>query len=238
MASSSSNGPPLVCANLEELNEVLIPASVNNVELAKRTLVGQLYTTKAQNKAATKGIIAKAWSTFNNIQISDLGKNKFLFTFEVEKDCKEVMKRSPWYFMNHLMCLQYWNLSIIAEEIVFHWNPLWIQIHNLSMEFLNSTNGTTIFQKVGRVMEIEESILKGCVLRTFLRAKVLLDVTKYDQSIAAQPVKSITAILKEHKQRYGDSTKNTARKFQKQQDPEGILMQLREGMRLRKKVRR
>lgn len=37
---------------------------------------------------------------------------------------------------------------------------------------------------------------------------------KYDQSIQAQPAKTITVILKEHKQRYGDSTKNTAHKSQ------------------------
>lgn len=80
--------------------------------------------------------------------------------------------------MNHLMCLQFWNPSINIDEIMFNLNPFWIHVHNLPMEFLNSVNGNTILQKVGKVLEIEESILEGRVLRTFLRARVLLDVTK------------------------------------------------------------
>lgn len=179
--------------------------------------------------------------------------------------------------MNHLMCLQYWNPAITPDEIIFDWNPFWIQVHNLLMEFLNSANGATILQKVGKVVEIEESILEGRVLRTYLRARVLLDVNKpfptgcwipkrnlpkvwviykyerlqdlcfncrclgheqrfckiprimstycssipkYDQSIIAQPAKTIKAILKEHKQRYGDSTKNTTHKFQRENEAE------------------
>lgn len=45
-------------------------------------------------------------------------------------------------------------------------------------------------------------------------------IPKYDQSMIAQPAKTIKAVLKEHKQRYGDSTKNTAHKFQKGKETE------------------
>lgn len=39
-------------------------------------------------------------------------------------------------------------------------------------------------------------------------------IPKYSQSIVALPAKPIAIVLKEHKQRYGDSTKNTAQSFQ------------------------
>lgn len=127
-------------------------------------------------------------------------------------------------------------------------------------------------QKVGGVLAIEESIIEGRVLRTFLRARVLIDVTKpfpagcwipwkdlpkiwihykyerlqnlcfncgclgheqkhckatkvmsfvdpttpmYHQGMIAQPAKTIEALLREHRQRHGESTKNTANKFNK-----------------------
>lgn len=64
MASSSYQRSPVNNEDPEELKEVLIPANINRVDLAKRTLVGQLLTNKAQNRTAAKGIIAKAWSAF------------------------------------------------------------------------------------------------------------------------------------------------------------------------------
>lgn len=95
MASSSACRTQQSPDTPENLQEILIPAGTNSVDLAQRTLVGQLHTNKSQNRAATKSIIAKAWSAVHNLQISELGKNKFLFTFELENDCKDIMDRSP-----------------------------------------------------------------------------------------------------------------------------------------------
>lgn len=138
MASSTSNMAPSPCDSPEELTEILVPENKDNMKLAKRPLVGQLHSTKAQNKAATKGIKCKTWSAYKNLQISDLGKNMFLFTFENENDCSEVLNRSPWFFLNHLMCLHYWIPSITADEMNFDPSPFWVQIHNLPMDLLNA----------------------------------------------------------------------------------------------------
>lgn len=46
------------------------------------------------------------------------------------------------------------------------------------MEFMNSTNTKTILQKVGKIVEMEESIINGRILRNFMRAKMEVDVTK------------------------------------------------------------
>lgn len=39
----------------------------------------------------------------NKFQISDLGQNKFLFTFEEIQHAKEVVAKAPWYVMNRLL---------------------------------------------------------------------------------------------------------------------------------------
>lgn len=90
MAASSSNFQNVCQENPEELQHLLIPTASENVDLDKRTLIGQLLSSKTHNREVTKNIIARAWSATKNLQISDLGKNKFLFTFEDEKDCKEI----------------------------------------------------------------------------------------------------------------------------------------------------
>lgn len=96
MASSSYQRSPVNNEDPKELKEVLIPANINSVDLAKRTLIGKLLTNKAQNRTVAKGIIAKAnWSAFQNLQISYLGKNKFLFTFEMEKIVRKYRRDLP-----------------------------------------------------------------------------------------------------------------------------------------------
>lgn len=267
MASSSTNHQQYH-DNPEELSEILIPASQNNVSIARRTLVGKLLTNRAMNHTSAKDVISKAWASYENLQITDLGKNKFMFTFAEEKHCREIMKKSPWFFLNHLMCIQFWISEVAPHEICFDLNAFWIQVHNLPMEYMNCINTTTILQKVGRIVEMEDSIVEGRILKTFMRAKVEIDVTKplpsgcwvprrdlpkiwviykyerlrdlcyncgiigheqrtckiprvmsaycssipkYDQNLSAQVPKSIAS--QEHKRRYGDSTKDTAKKF-------------------------
>lgn len=164
--------------NPEELQEILIPANTHNISVARRTLVGKVLNNKQVNKTAAKEIIGKAWEVYNNLQISHLGRNRFLFTFDSEEHTKKVMGRAPWFIMNHLLCLQYWIPEVSPQEIYFDMNPFWIQVHNLPMEFLNITNVATILKNVGTVTEIEESIVDGRILKTFIRAKVQVDVTK------------------------------------------------------------
>lgn len=43
-------------------------------------------------------------------------------------------------------------------------------------------------------------------------------IPKYDQHISTQPPRSIKAILNDHKRRYGDKTKDTAKKFFNKQE--------------------
>lgn len=80
--------------------------------------------------------------------------------------------------MNRLMCAQVWIPEISPLEVYFDANPFWIQVHNLPMEYMNSSNATTILSKIGRVMEVEEPIINGRIIRTFIRARVELDITK------------------------------------------------------------
>lgn len=178
-SSSSNSGNQLPVVNENEImEEMMVPANQNNVSIARRTLVGKFIANKAVNKSAAKEVIAKAWSVYDKVWISDLGLNKFLFTFENEMHSRDVKRKAPWFFMNKLMCVEYWIPEVSPHEIYFDLAPFWLQIHNLPMEFLNSSNVTTILSRVGKVLEVEEPIIEGRILRTFIRAKVALDITK------------------------------------------------------------
>lgn len=86
----------------EELEELLVPASNNNTLLAIKTLIEKIITSMSLNKSAVK-VLAKACNNYDNLQISDLGFNKFLLTFSHENHSKEVKLKASWYVMNHLL---------------------------------------------------------------------------------------------------------------------------------------
>lgn len=93
-ASNSDSQPPVV-DDKEVMEKVMIPANPNHVSIAHRTLVGKFVSNKAVNKPVAKEAIAKAWADYDKVQISDLGLNKFLFTFENEAHSGEVMRKAP-----------------------------------------------------------------------------------------------------------------------------------------------
>lgn len=155
----------------------MVPASTNNVALARKTLVGKVCTTRTSNKAVAKDIIYKGWN-YPDLHVSDLGKTMFLFSFSSEEHTKEVMRRSPWYVMNHLLSLQLWLPEVSPYELDFNYNSFWIQVHKVPLEYLNCKNVTTILSKVGTVEEVEEPPFEGRLMRTFIRTRVSLDITK------------------------------------------------------------
>lgn len=177
MATSSSH-QPIVEDNLEVLGENILCKNQVNVMLAKRALVGKIRSTKVKNVKAAKEIIMKAWSNYSGVHISEQGQNQFLFNFNKEEDDEDVMRKALWFLMNQLLCLEFWSLEIACEEITFNRSPFWIQIHNLPLENMNTTNATVLLNKVGEVMEVENPIHRGMLLRNFTRGRVKLDLDR------------------------------------------------------------
>lgn len=130
------------------------------------------------NVKAAKDIISKAWANYLGLGITELGKNLFLFHFTREEDKKEVLKKAPWFTMNQLLVLETWHPHVAYHQIEFNSSPFWIQIHNLPLELMNVSNARKLPQKVGEVMEIENPVVEGVLLRTFIRGRVRIDLNK------------------------------------------------------------
>lgn len=96
------------------------------VDIAKKTLVGKFITGKLINRGAVKVIIPKAWGESEDLEVSDLGPNLFIFTFKDWKAARRVLKRSPRFVMGHLLNLQYWIPEVAMYDIDFSFVPLWV----------------------------------------------------------------------------------------------------------------
>lgn len=178
MASSSTASSAPNIEDPEELTEIMVPAKPNNKGLATRSLVGKICSDKELNRNVVKEILNKTWGMFLGFHMTDLGRNMFLFSFSHELHSKEVMAKAPWYVMNQFLSLQFWLPEVPTYELDFLYNSFWVQVQNLPLENLIWQNAATLLKKMGDVLEIEEPVVERRVIKSFIKARVRLDISK------------------------------------------------------------
>ncbi|KAJ1389792.1 hypothetical protein SESBI_37989 [Sesbania bispinosa] len=178
MATSPGNLVPSTNQMNEEITIELESDDLHSLQLARRSLVGKILVSKTLNKGAVKNILLKAWRTPNEVQVTDMGIKKFLFTFTTKDEAKEVMDKDPWYVMGNIISLQYWVPQISAHEILFDRVPFWIQLYGLPLEMMTTTNAAKIMGKIGEVQEVENPFVGNHLIRTFITVKTRIDINK------------------------------------------------------------
>lgn len=171
----------LVQSNLKEYEEItvdLVENEVDSVEQAKRTLVGKFFSEKILNRGAVKTVVAQAWGEPDGLLISDMGPNIFLFTFKDKQEAMDVMQKGPWFIMNQLLNIQRWIPEASVFEIDFTWVPCWVQLHGMPYGTMKRENAVKIAEQIGKIVEVENPIVNGCMWRSFMRVKVLINVYK------------------------------------------------------------
>ena len=140
------------------------------------TLVGKIICNKTLNKGAVKDILRKAWGEPTSLSIADLGPNCFMFNFTEDKTPKKIMEDSPWNVMGQLLSLQWWCPWSSIAEVDYDMVPFWVQAHGIPLEALNSRTATKIGERLGVLMEVEDPMVDGRMLRSFLRMRVLINI--------------------------------------------------------------
>lgn len=149
-----------------------------SVEIAKRTLVGKFFSDKLLNRGAVKTVVSKAWGEPDGLQISDLGPNTFLFTFKDDSTTVDIMRKGPWFIMNQLLNIQRWIPEASVFEVDFSRVPFWVQLHGMPYGTMKIRNVSKIGEQIGQVVEVENPMVDGCMVRSFMRVRVLVDVYK------------------------------------------------------------
>lgn len=162
--------------SLDDITIVLDEGDTTTLKNSQYTLIGKVITDRTLNRNAIKDMLHKAWGDLEGLQISDVGLNLFLFAFSKEEECKEIMDRAPWFVMNKLISLQRWNSQVSMYEMNFNQVQFWVQIQRLPLEFLTVTCAEKILSPLGEVIEIEDPMVAGKIIRPFIRARVELNI--------------------------------------------------------------
>nr|POE83537.1 hypothetical protein CFP56_48269 [Quercus suber] len=141
-------------------------------------LVGKILADKVINKNAVKAILLKAWSTAKGVQIVDLSDNIYLFKFAAEGDRKRVIELGPWNIEGFPLILKPWDQKLQVRDIDFSFIQLWVQVHNLPIEYMSKENAENIGALLGKVLEVDFTSDGLVCLSRFLRVKVEFEVSK------------------------------------------------------------
>ena len=123
-----------------------------------------------------KAIILKAWRTSKSVQIVDLKENIFLFKFACEGDKKRILELGPWNIEGFPLILKMWHQNLSVEDMDFSSIPIWIQVHNLPIEYMSKENAEEIGALVGEVIEVDFTANGGICMSKFLRVQVELKI--------------------------------------------------------------
>ncbi|KAL8474539.1 hypothetical protein ACS0TY_031118 [Phlomoides rotata] len=92
-------------------------------------------------------------------------------------DVKRVEDGSPWSFGTYLLLLHRLDKGDLPLKVPLLWVNFWVHVYDLPLGFFSERIGQQLGDFVGRFVEYDESN-KLSNWRSFMRIKVLVDVTK------------------------------------------------------------
>ncbi|KAJ1417128.1 hypothetical protein SESBI_16815 [Sesbania bispinosa] len=121
-----------------------------SLDLTMRSLVGKILWEKPLNHGAIKQILTKACGEESeDMEITEMGTNMFMFTFQDKRKAKVVMAKGLWNVMGHLISLQYWVPQASVYEINYDLVSFWVKLHGMPLEFMTTSNGGKIAARLG-----------------------------------------------------------------------------------------
>lgn len=141
----------------------------------KSCLLSQVIANKIVNREAFKKTMSAAWKPEGWVKFKEVGKNRMLVDFQLEKDKTKVMLGRPWSFDRMLVCLQEFDGTSPLKEILFSSEVFWVQIHNMPWASMTKEVGLQIGQGLGEVLEVEVDS-NGMGWGQFMRIKVVVNI--------------------------------------------------------------
>ncbi|KAK2423744.1 hypothetical protein QL285_034177 [Trifolium repens] len=151
------------------------PATLSADELLELRLVGSLLTDKPVKFTAMRDCFVNHWRPGQNITVSAIEENKFLFQFYHLWDMERVVQGGPWLFNSHMLVLK--KLTIGDEPLAVKLDEaeMWVQIYNLPFGYINEPMGLLIGSHIGRYITYDAYSNSG-PWRMYMRIRVAVKV--------------------------------------------------------------
>ena len=166
------------CANIKlsekERSEVdLAPPGVDQ----GLVIAGKFYTKRRVNLEAIGRALHSVWRTKQDFEVSDLGENRVLFSFQTKEDLGRVLLQGPWSFDKYILLLHKLKVGESISSLTFHEATFWVQIHGLPTLIQTREAGLSIGGILGKVEKVDVGD-KGLNLGCYLRIRVTMDISQ------------------------------------------------------------
>jgi hypothetical protein len=113
------------------------------------SLVGQ-FLDKPLPFYIVKRTVDALWAQYGKVEVFLLENGLYLFRFTDERIRDEIMEAKLWHIANKPLILRKWTLGMQLLKISLSTVPVWIKLHNLPIEFWNSTCLSYVASGVGK----------------------------------------------------------------------------------------
>ena len=107
-------------------------------------------------------------------KVKNMGNHIVLFMFDNKQEVDSILSNEPWSFDKHLLVLQRYDKDTQIEDLKFSNTSFWVQVHDISVRFMNPKVAEGICSIVGTVPMAETEMNGG----SFMRVRVSVDVTR------------------------------------------------------------
>ncbi|KAL2933509.1 Aspartate--tRNA ligase 1 cytoplasmic [Bienertia sinuspersici] len=98
------------------------------------SLVGKLWNDRNVNTNAFITTIVNVWQAKHGVEISNIGKNMYVFQFHHWRDKQKVLENQPWHFDRFALLLGDISDKVKPSETELHHLPMWVRVYNLPLK--------------------------------------------------------------------------------------------------------
>ncbi|XP_062171116.1 uncharacterized protein LOC133876895 [Alnus glutinosa] len=140
----------------------------------RSSLVGQ-FMDKSLPYFLVKKAVTGMWSQFGDVEVFSLENGMYIFRFQDEATCDEIMESRLWHISNKPLILRKWKPGMQILKLALSSVPVWVKFLHLPMEFWTPNGLSYVASGVG-VPLYADKVTKEQKRLGFARVLVELDV--------------------------------------------------------------
>ncbi|XP_059451234.1 uncharacterized protein LOC132182043 [Corylus avellana] len=163
----------------EEDAEVTIPIGEFQevVSYGKNCVVPKLVADRLISMEVIKATLRRWWKLHGKMSFKALGDNLFLIEFTNSQDKERTLEGRPWVFEGSLFLVEDFDGITSPSDYTFDKDAFWVRMFKMPLGCMGQAIGRRIGETVGTV-EVVDTNANGMGWGKFLRAKILMDLTK------------------------------------------------------------
>ena len=141
--------------------------------------------------------VKSLWAQYGKVEVFLLENGLYLFRFADEKTRDDVMEAKIWLLVNKPLILRKWTPGMQLLKLSLSTVPVWIKLHNLPIEFWNTTCLSYLASGVGKPLcadSVTEEQLRIGYARVLVEVSVESDFPKEIEIVGADGSRVVVGI--------------------------------------------